>query len=60
VHYLEGQYDQTVEVLMERSGMGRTPQFAEVVVPEHFAPGAFARVRVCGHDSRRLIAETAS
>ena len=58
-HYLEGQRGQIVETLMERTGVGRTPHFTEVMVSGAVAPGVLTHVRVQGHDGRRLIAEPA-
>jgi threonylcarbamoyladenosine tRNA methylthiotransferase MtaB len=56
-HYLDGQTGRTVVALMERSDCGRTPQFSEIRWPGSAAPGSFIRMRVVGHDGRRLEGE---
>jgi hypothetical protein len=48
-----------VDVLMERDGSGRAPDFSEVSV-EAIAAGEMARVEVAAHDGRRLIARRAA
>jgi threonylcarbamoyladenosine tRNA methylthiotransferase MtaB len=57
--YLSGQRGREVEVLLERDGIGRTPQFAEVAVKGTSRIGGLVPVRVTGHDGRRLEAEAA-
>ena len=42
--YLESQRGQVVEVLIERDGNGRTPQFAEVLMQGERVHGAGAMV----------------
>jgi threonylcarbamoyladenosine tRNA methylthiotransferase MtaB len=56
--FLARQAGQEVEVLIEREGIGRTPQFAEAAVTGlmHGA-GTVAAARVTGHDGQRLLAE---
>jgi threonylcarbamoyladenosine tRNA methylthiotransferase MtaB len=44
-------------VLMEREGMGRTAQFAEIELSTPVEPGTFVRARATGHDGRRLKGE---
>ena len=62
--WLGEQMGQQIEVHVERAGegriVGRTPQFAEVVVDgtqDRPAPGCQMMARVLGHDGRRLLAE---
>jgi len=55
--YLSSQREREVEVLLERDGIGRTPQFAEVWAAGAGELGAILPVRVTGHDGRRLKAE---
>jgi threonylcarbamoyladenosine tRNA methylthiotransferase MtaB len=57
-NFLARQAGQEVEVLIEREGIGRTPQFAEAAVTGlmHGA-GTVAAARVTGHDGQRLLAE---
>lgn len=44
------------EVLMENRGIGRTPQFAEVRIPDPPQRGTFLRVNIFSYDGERLIA----
>lgn len=53
--YLEAQSGAETLVLVEREGLGRTPQFAEVTVDGPAAVGALARVHIEGRDGARLI-----
>jgi threonylcarbamoyladenosine tRNA methylthiotransferase MtaB len=55
--FLAGQAGSEVEVLMERDGVGRTRQFAEIRLPAAVPPGALLRARVNGHDGQRLSGE---
>ncbi len=56
--HLEAQIGRTVPVLMERDGLGRTPDFAEVAIAGPVA-GAIAQVSLTGHDGRRLDGKVA-
>jgi threonylcarbamoyladenosine tRNA methylthiotransferase MtaB len=55
--FLEAQRGATVELLMERDGVGRTRQFAEARVSTHAAPGSFVRARITGVAGRQLVGE---
>jgi len=55
--FLAEQTGSEVEVLMERDGIGRTRQFAEIHLPGSGGPGDIVRARVNGHDGRRLSGE---
>ncbi len=55
--FLSAQAGAKVEVLMERAGLGRTRQFAEVSVDAIEPPGSLVHARVAGHDGRRLSGE---
>jgi len=55
--FLAAQAGAEVEVLMERDGLGRTRQFAEVCVAAANPPGSLVRARIDGHDGRRLSGE---
>ena len=57
--FLSAQAGLKVEVLMERDGVGRTRQFAEVCVDAR-PSGALVHARVAGHDGRRLSGEVVS
>jgi threonylcarbamoyladenosine tRNA methylthiotransferase MtaB len=46
-----------VELLVEKGGVGRTPQFAEMRVPATVPAGVLVRARVSGHDGQRLSGE---
>jgi len=54
--HLAGQVGRSFHVLMERDGVGRAPDFAEVTVAGA-APGHIVATRIGGHDGRRLIGE---
>ena len=54
--HLSVQVGRSVEVLAEREGFGRAPDYAEVVVPG-LAPGSFVSAIIHGHDSQRLFAK---
>jgi len=57
--YLARQEGRMVHVLMERDGVGRTPQFAEVHLagPAEFRAGEIVAARITGHSAGRLTAE---
>ena len=55
--FLDKQRGLEVEVLMERDGVGRTPQFAEIRLPADVPSGAMLRARVAGRDGQRLAGE---
>ena len=55
--FLAAQAGSEVEVLMEREGIGRTRQFAEIHLPASGGPGEIVRARVNSHDGRRLSGE---
>ena len=59
VRHLERQQGRTVVALVETDGLGRTPQFAQVSVPNAPA-GAILQMRVTGHDGARLTADALS
>jgi threonylcarbamoyladenosine tRNA methylthiotransferase MtaB len=52
--FLKRQQGTETQILMERDGVGRTPQFAEVSVTTPLNPGVLARALIEGHDGRRL------
>jgi threonylcarbamoyladenosine tRNA methylthiotransferase MtaB len=58
--FLEGQSGAETEVLVERPGIGRTPQFAEIEVEPALDVGVLARTRIAGHDGNRLVGEVAA
>jgi threonylcarbamoyladenosine tRNA methylthiotransferase MtaB len=58
--YLAAQVGWDVEVLMERGGVGRTRQFAEIALPVSAPAGALLRARVTGNDGKRLAGEVLS
>ena len=55
--HFAAQVGRRVEVLIERTGFGRTPDFAEVTMNEHAPAGAFIAARIVGYDGQRLKAE---
>jgi threonylcarbamoyladenosine tRNA methylthiotransferase MtaB len=55
--FLGTQSGSAVDVLMESGGVGRTPHYAEIEVATAPAEGTLARVKVEGHDGRRLRGE---
>jgi threonylcarbamoyladenosine tRNA methylthiotransferase MtaB len=59
--YLGSQAGQEVVILMEKGGIGRTPQFAEVELAgtpiEALKPSTLVRARITGQRDRRLCAE---
>ncbi len=60
--YLDGQVGRTVDVLMEKGGIGRTPQFAEVAMigKAGIAPGRMTKSRLIGREGMRLMGEIAA
>jgi threonylcarbamoyladenosine tRNA methylthiotransferase MtaB len=52
--YLERQHGTETEILIEQAGVGRTAQFAEVLVEPGTAVGSLQRARIWDHDGRRL------
>jgi threonylcarbamoyladenosine tRNA methylthiotransferase MtaB len=46
-----------VELLVEKGGVGRTRQFAEMHVPATVPAGVLVQARVSGHDGQRLSGE---
>ena len=60
--HFTAQLGRVVEVLMERGGIGRTPQFAEVQMPPASALvyGCFARAKITGVAAGRLTGEVAA
>jgi threonylcarbamoyladenosine tRNA methylthiotransferase MtaB len=55
--YLDAQVGCEAELLMERSGLGRTPGFAEVETDPGSEAGDLVNVRVTGSDGSRLRGE---
>ncbi len=55
--FLASQVGEEHDVLTERGGTGRTPQFAEVVIEGPARAGSIVRVKVVRHDGRRLIGQ---
>ena len=55
--FLDKQRGSEVDVLMERDGLGRTPQFAEIRLPADVPSGAMLRARVSGRDGQQLAGE---
>jgi threonylcarbamoyladenosine tRNA methylthiotransferase MtaB len=55
--FLSAQSGAEVEVLLERDGLGRTRQFAEVSVDAAARAGSLVHARIAGHDGRRLSGE---
>jgi len=55
--FLAAQEGAHVEVLMEREGLGRTPQFAEINLTNVLPAGVLVNARVRGHDGQRLSGE---
>ena len=55
--YLQAQVGRSVELLMERDGLGRTPAFAEVTLDGLAAARDFVLARVTRSDGSRLQAE---
>ncbi len=59
-HHLAEQKGARVDLLMERSDLGRTRQFVEVRVDRAQPVGSIVVADVVGHDGQRLIAEVAA
>lgn len=57
--FLESEHGRWRDVLIEKSGIGRTPQFAEVAVSAGEA-GEIVSVRVTGRAGERLVGEVAA
>jgi threonylcarbamoyladenosine tRNA methylthiotransferase MtaB len=55
--FLDRHTNSEVQLLVEKGGVGRTPQFAEMRVPAAIPAGALVRARVSGHDGQRLSGE---
>ncbi|MBA2126172.1 tRNA (N(6)-L-threonylcarbamoyladenosine(37)-C(2))-methylthiotransferase MtaB [Hyphomicrobium methylovorum] len=57
--YFSGQIGQVADILMEKGGKGRTPQFAEVEMPglNAYRVGAVVRARITGKTATRLMGE---
>ena len=52
--HLEDRIGSEVELLMERDGVGRTPEFVEMALTHAAAPGHLLRARVTASDGKRL------
>ena len=57
---LERSVGQRSRVLIEKSGLGRNEQFAEVILPPAVAPGAIVNVEQIGIADNRLIGRVAA
>jgi threonylcarbamoyladenosine tRNA methylthiotransferase MtaB len=55
--HLTAQLGRTVDVLLERADIGRTPEFTEVRLDLPNDAGQIVRARVTGTDGRQLLAE---
>ena len=55
--FLDRHTNSEVQLLVEKGGVGRTPQFAEMRVPAAIPAGTLVRARVSGHDGQRLAGE---
>jgi threonylcarbamoyladenosine tRNA methylthiotransferase MtaB len=55
--HLAGLVGSELELAVERSHVGRAPDFSEVVLENACEPGSMVRARVTGSDGRRLLAE---
>jgi threonylcarbamoyladenosine tRNA methylthiotransferase MtaB len=55
--HLKAQLGRTVDVLLERADIGRTPEFTEVRLDLPNDAGQIVRARVTGTDGRQLLAE---
>ncbi len=59
--HLKAQQNKVFDVLIERSGLGRTPGFTEIEIPdERASQGAIVRARATGLANSRLIGERLS
>ena len=54
--HLERQVGRTLPVLVEREGLGRAPDFAEVAFEGAGEPGTIVAMTLTGHDGRRALA----
>lgn len=62
VAFLASQQGKELEAMVEFGNLGRTPQFAEVEITSRASglnPGTIVRMKITGHDERRLLAEPA-
>jgi threonylcarbamoyladenosine tRNA methylthiotransferase MtaB len=55
--HLASQMGRVHEILVEQPGLGRTQHFTEIAFGSTGTPGDIRRVRVTGHDQRRLTGE---
>ena len=56
--HLQAQQNKVFDVLMERAGLGRTPGFTEIAIPDGSAgPGAIVRARATGVAATHLTGE---
>src|SRR5262249_47349307 len=56
--HLQAQQNKVFDVLMERAGLGRTPGFTEIAIPDGSpAPGHIVRVRAIGAAENHLVGE---
>jgi threonylcarbamoyladenosine tRNA methylthiotransferase MtaB len=54
--HLQGEVGTQRQVLTELNGIGRTPQFTPVRLPNPMAPGRMVNLCIAAHDGQRLIA----
>jgi threonylcarbamoyladenosine tRNA methylthiotransferase MtaB len=54
--HLQAQQNKVFDVLLERAGLGRTPGFTEIAIPEA-VPGSIVRARATGSADNHLIGE---
>jgi threonylcarbamoyladenosine tRNA methylthiotransferase MtaB len=54
--HLQGEVGARRQVLTELNGIGRTPQFTPVRLPNPMAPGQMVSLSIAAHDGRQLIA----
>ncbi len=57
--HLSSMHGSTHDVLVERGGLARIPQFTPLRFAHDLEPGTLARVRVTGHTSQHLTGESA-
>jgi threonylcarbamoyladenosine tRNA methylthiotransferase MtaB len=56
--HLQAQQNKVFDVLMEREGLGRTPGFTEIEIPDcSLVQGAIVRARVTGLTNNHLTGE---
>jgi threonylcarbamoyladenosine tRNA methylthiotransferase MtaB len=60
LRHLQSEIGRARDVLIERPGIGRTPGYAEALLPDAATPGVLVAARVTGHDGQRLTAELAA